>query len=53
MEGLAPAGAVLHAIGVPAGAADAEQGLVLEVAPQLRNEIFIELKEVAMITILE
>ena len=39
MEGLAPAGAVLHAVGVHAGAADAEQGLVLEVAPQLRNEI--------------
>ena len=39
MEGLAPAGAVLHAVGVHAGAADAEQGLVLEVAPQLRTEI--------------
>ena len=39
MEGLALAGAVLHAVGVHAGAADAEQGLVLEVAPQLRNEI--------------
>ena len=39
VEGIAPGGAFLDAVGVHTGAADAEQRLVLKVAPKLRRDI--------------
>ena len=39
MEGIAPGGAFLDAVGVHTGAADAEQRLVLKVAPKLRRDM--------------